>query len=150
MNRKTAEDNIKKIKNIIPGLVPVGSYVRGENIINDLDFITSKDLNLIRSKIQLREDVKNIKQGEKYMEFDLNNIRVNIWRYADPYEKIFLHLSRTSSKGFNIGLRIKARLAGYKLTDLGLFKDDHKILVNNVHQIFKLIGAQYRDVLNRK
>ena len=55
----------------------------------------------------------------------------------------------TGSKLFNINLRKKAKLLGYKLNEYGLYKNNNKIKINSEKDIFEKLGLNYIKPKNR-
>lgn len=145
-------DIADEIKKYIPSLIIVGSISRKKQNPNDIDFITNQDLDKITNKFnKLFGPINGLYGKKKFKAFQIGKVKINLWKYENNYQKLFLYLSLTSSKGFLIGLKKKAINKGLKLTNYGLF-DNNQILVNvkNEKDIFKKIGAVYRKIEDRQ
>ena len=138
----------------LPYMTIVGSKSRGSTMTNDLDYITSRNLKDIILTVhdKLLPIIKKFRilvNGSKHIRLLADNIQIDVWRYKTPQERIFMYFSRTGTKQFNIRARRLAKLKGYKLTDTGLYKDGHKIHVNNERDLFKKLGMTYKTVKER-
>jgi DNA polymerase (family 10) len=128
---------IKKITNhiqkYIKGLYIVGSIRRKEEIVNDIDFVTKKDIDEIIKDFSNLYDIYIDTMGDKYTSFSIlignNAIKVNIWKANDKYEYDQTKTLRTLDKGHYIALRKLAKNKGFRLSESGLY--DH----NNGHFI---------------
>jgi DNA polymerase/3'-5' exonuclease PolX len=123
-------------------LHPTGSYVRKEAKLNDLDFLTTKDLDIVVKDFPLFI-AKILKQGDKYLSIKLTNgLKIDIWR-IDEGTLNTEKLSRDYEKGLVIGMRKKANTLGYILNNHGLYKNN-VVVSNDVKDIFKILNIEYR------
>lgn len=139
-NTEFIKEVAEYLKKNIKGLYITGSIRRKENVINDIDFITKRNLNDILEEIRflpLLNDDKFLvlSFGEKYLSVKIEclcrhkvSITVDIWRAFDDYEYKFLKWMRNIDKGRNIYLRKKAKEKGYRLSDRGLMIDKNILL----------------------
>jgi DNA polymerase/3'-5' exonuclease PolX len=140
---------IKKITNhiqkYIKGLYIVGSIRRKEEIVNDIDFVTMKDLPSLLQQFASLYDIVITALGEKYTSFTLTSddfdVEVNIWKADDEYEYVQNKILRTLDKGHYIGLRKLANKKGLKLTEKGLYDstNKHYIHFKNKKELIKLL-----------
>jgi len=140
---------IKKITNhiqkYIKGLYIVGSIRRKEELVNDIDFVTKKDLPNLLEEFASLYDITVNTLGEKYTSFTLSSdhfkIEVNIWKANDEYEYVQNKILRTLDKGHYIGLRKLANKKGLKLTEQGLYDttNKHYIHFKNKKELLKLL-----------
>ena len=145
---KESPDNISMI---------VGSYSRGKPYSGDMDILLThprknnlkkiigelEDSGILTDKISLgqKKYMGVYKSGGKARRIDIRYI---------PFESYYpavLHF--TSSGGFNEKIRTEAKKKGYKLSELGLFKGDKKIKINNEKDIFKKLGIPYKSPAQR-
>jgi DNA polymerase/3'-5' exonuclease PolX len=140
---------IKKISNhiqkYIKGLYIVGSIRRKEALVNDIDFITRKDLPILLEEFSNLYDIVVNALGEKYTSFTLSSddleIEVNIWKANDEYEYVQNKILRSLDKGHYIGLRKLANKKGLKLSEQGLYNtaNKHYIHFKNKKELLKLL-----------
>lgn len=135
-------DNIVQKLNTISNLYVVGSYKRGEENVNDLDYISTIKLLKLFDYIKLLfPDLKIINFGKKYMSLMINGIKVDIW-HTSSESKGWTTLMRTVSKEENIYLRKRAKELGLKLNEYGLFSSDGaKIKLKNLKELYKFLGV---------
>ena len=148
--------NVKKIikslfKNI--KIKVCGSYRRKNKFSNDIDLLITQKNN--KKRIELYDIIKELKKNNIIKEefqndyvktkysFISNNYYIVDIRFVDieDYYTTLLHM--TGSKLFNINLRKKAKLLGYKLNEYGLYKNDNKIKINSEKDIFEKLGLSY-------
>ncbi len=128
------------LKKMPKSLMVVGSVARKEEIINDLDFITSKKLSDVINDIKKKfKNVKIIRQGTKQASILINNIPIDIFRYTKPEEKIFIKFARTNKKGENIYYRNQAKKKGMLLNDRGLYRNNDRVPIKSITQLKKLL-----------
>jgi DNA polymerase/3'-5' exonuclease PolX len=113
----------------IPDLFISGSLHRKEKIINDIDFITNTDLDILFNMIKENFNIKLLSKGQNYMSLILissyGKIKIDIWKANNKYEYKFLKWMRNLDKGHNIYYRKEAKKKGLTLSDRGL-KDNNQ------------------------
>ncbi len=139
MDYKYAKNFVSLIKKHIPGLYITGSIKRKEKTINDIDFITLKKLDKIYDKFKkyFGDRISEKKGGDKFISFEINGHKIDIWKANDKSELFFKRLLHDLDKGHVIGLHNKAKKLGYSLTENGLFKDGEKIEIDNFDEFAK-------------
>jgi DNA polymerase/3'-5' exonuclease PolX len=112
------------IQNNIKGLYRVGSIRRKEDIINDIDFITKRDLHDVINDVKELYDYVLHAFGEKYCSFSIETDKglkkIDIWRSHNKEEYERMKILRTLDTGHFIGLRKKAKKRGLTLSEKGL------------------------------
>lgn len=143
------------IDNLPSYLIPVGSYSRGANRINDIDFLSLKPLNEVYNDIQKRfPNVSPVVHGSNYTQLLLNpsksNMTIDIWKTTDK-GLLFAKFARESPQKYVIRSRAQAKRKGYRLTDEGLYKLDsgNRIKVKDEAHLFKLLGLTPRKPSER-
>lgn len=133
----------------------LGSYIRKESFVNDIDILLVEyDINdflnnVLKKKFNL---IQILRSGDLMLSaiFLYNNIHFQIdliySNYEDKYTQI---LYFTGSKTFNIYMRYKAKELGYKLNQYGLYKNDKKIRITSEEEIFKLLKIKYIEPTKR-
>ena len=121
------------IEGSLRGLVVTGSIARRDKIINDIDFVTKRNLNDIIDEMfdsflfLSPDDIKA--HGSRVLRINFGGINIDIWRAGNNYEYQFLKFMRDIDKGHNIGLRKRFKMMGYKLSDYGLYNTKNKTWV---------------------
>jgi DNA polymerase/3'-5' exonuclease PolX len=114
----------------------VGSFARKEKEINDIDFITndkiSSVIEIIRKKFK---NIEIITKGTKIAKLKINDVPVDIFRYSNPEEKLFIKFARTNKKGENIYYRKQAKKKNMLLNDKGLYKNGERVSIRNIDQL---------------
>jgi DNA polymerase/3'-5' exonuclease PolX len=128
MKRSIAKKIIHDIRYSLTGLYPIGSYFRREEYVNDLDFVTMSDLDMVLFYMDaegLDFDIRTL--GPKYTDIvlmsDYGPVDINIWKVDDEYELKFAIWTRGyMDKDHSIGYKKMAGKKGYSLSDKGLIK----------------------------
>jgi len=114
----------RHIQGLIKGLRVTGSYKRKSEIINDLDYITKKPLDYIKTQFKDYYDVDVIKDGERYIRLlfksDFGNLPIDIWYVSDNYEYYYACLMFDMDKAHSIYWKKQALKHNYHLSNLGL------------------------------
>ena len=130
MNLEEAQELNKIIKKEIKGLYITGSLKRKNKIINDLDYITKRDLNEIYKDLLIKLPLLNVlklRGGEYYIKMKCNgggdevDVNIDIWKVDNNYELFYSRLLHDLDKGHAIYWKKQAIKQGYKLTDKGLY-----------------------------
>jgi DNA polymerase/3'-5' exonuclease PolX len=131
-------DNIIKFLKGIRKVYIVGSVARNEKKNNDVDVITTLNINILIFKINQQYDLKIIKYGTKYSQIRINNIEIDIWKAKiDNYKQ--MRILRTIDKYHYIAYKKIAKKQDMKLNDTGLYKNDERIQFNSEKQLRKLL-----------
>jgi len=120
-----------------------GSIRRKEKNPKDIDVVLipkdkQKILDLLKTK------GKFIQGGEKRVSFRINGIKVELY-FTTPESWGATLLAYSSKKGSAIGLRIFARLRGYKLNQYGLFKKDKLVAGRTEQEIYHALGKKWKS-----
>lgn len=133
MEYSEAKIIVNWIQEIIKGLYVTGSYRRKEPIINDLEFITKKSLNIVLREFEDLLIVGYEHQPDpyaKYFSFQIlvgyKKIKVDIWRAYDDREYFFKKFNRDLDKGHLIYYEKLAIDKGLKLTENGLYRSNDR------------------------
>ena len=126
-----------------------GSIRRGEKNPEDVDIVLiPKD----RERLEKFLSKKGVKfqGGEKKSTWRLDGVRVELY-YTVPEEWGATLLAYSGKKGSNIGLRIIARVKGFKLNQHGLFriKTGKRVAGKTEREIYKKLGRPYKEPKDR-
>src|SRR3990172_1393188 len=146
-------------KKVIDWLLPyckrveiVGSIRRKSNNPKDVDVVLIPKNHSAKEKLEkfLESKGKKALGGEKKAYFRINGIDVELY-YTIPEEWGAALLAYSSRRGSGIGLRIVARLKGYKLSQHGLFsrKTGRRIAGKTEKEIYYALGRPYKEPWNR-
>jgi len=137
MNYKEASNFDKFIRKKSKGLYPTGSLKRKSPIINDIDYITLRNLDHILKEIYIPFEV--LKNGKKHKSIIIEEVQVDFWRAKDRYELFYKRLLRDLDKGHSIYYKKQAKKIGLHLSEVGLFENNHKIDITNKKELKKLL-----------
>lgn len=119
-----------------------GSIRRKEKYPRDIDVVL-----IPKNKEKISEFLKTkgkfIQGGEKRISFRIQGIKVELYFTTTESWGATL-LAYSSKKGSAIGLRIFARLRGYKLNQYGLFKGTKLIAGKTEQEIYSALGKHYK------
>ena len=121
-----------------------GSIRRGEKNPGDIDIIL-----IPKNKKKIGEILgkkgRKILGGEQKVFFKIEEIEVELY-YTIPEEWGAALLAYSSRRGSGIGLRIIARLNGFKLNQHGLFnrKTGKRIAGKTEEEIYKALGRKWK------
>lgn len=130
-------------------LIPVGSVASKQPKVNDLDFITTKNLEPVsRCFINyFPKTWRNMSLGEKRFDYypiiNDKKIVVNIW-YSDKKDLSTFYFAYAYPRGFVIAMRKRAGQMGFKLNQYGMYLDDKKIDIKDINQIFEILDLDFR------
>ena len=138
-------------KRIVSSLKPyckkiqiAGSIRRGEKNPGDIDIIL-----IPKNKKKIGEILgkkgRKILGGEQKVFFKIEEIEVELY-YTIPEEWGAALLAYSSRRGSGIGLRIIARMKGFKLNQHGLFsrKTGKRIAGKTEEEIYKALGRKWK------
>ncbi|MBI4116911.1 nucleotidyltransferase domain-containing protein [Candidatus Pacearchaeota archaeon] len=141
---KLANKIVRKLKPHSRRIQIVGSIRRNEKNPTDIDIVLiPKDKRKIE-KI-LGEKGKFVQGGEKRATFKIQGVKVELY-YTDSEEWGAALLAYSSKFGAGIGLRIVARLKGFKLNQHGLFKrkTGKKVAGKSEEEIYSALGRKWK------
>ena len=119
-----------------------GSIRRKEKAPKDIDVVLiPKDKQKILYILKTKGEF--IQGGEKRVTFRIKGIKVELY-FTTPESWGATLLAYSSKKGSAIGLRIFARLRGYKLNQYGLFKGDKLVAGRTEQEIYHALGRPYK------
>lgn len=133
----------------------LGSYIRKESFINDIDIlIVDSNINdffnnILKKNFNL---IHVLRSGDLMLSaiFSYNNVYFKIdLIYSTNEDKYAQQLYFTGSKTFNIFMRHMAKELGYKLNQYGLYKNDKKIKIFSEEDIFKILNIKYVEPFKR-
>jgi len=156
MSNKRGSHILSLAKRIVRQLKPyckrieiVGSIRRKEKNPKDIDIVLipknrEKLVNFLKTK------GKYIQGGEHESTWKIEGIKVELY-YTNSEEWGAELLAYSSKKGAGIGLRIVARLKGFKLTQHGLFnrKTGKRIAGKTEREIYNALGRKYKEQWER-
>ena len=121
-----------------------GSIRRGEKNPGDIDIILIPK-NKSNLENFLSKKGKKIQGGEKESTWKIEGVQVELY-YTVPEKWGATWLAYASMRGSGIGLRIVARLKGFKLTQHGLFnrKTGRRIAGKTEKEIYRALGRPYK------
>jgi len=126
----------------------VGSIRRKEKNPIDIDIVLIPKNPKSKQKIEeiLEKAGKRVLGGEKKAYFKIEGVEVELY-YTIPEEWGAALLAYSSKKGSGIGLRIVARLKGFKLSQHGLFsrKTGRRIAGRTEKEIYSALGRNWKQ-----
>jgi len=149
MKFRDANTIARHIEKNIRGLTRVGSLARREDEVNDLDFLTMKDLYCIANEFKELYDLEICAMGNNVLFMKLNTdygtIDIDIWRVIGYRHLERAKVLRTLDKGHNIYLRKKAKDMGLTLSEHGLYDKENNINIhfNNLKQLLDILKVSY-------
>jgi DNA polymerase/3'-5' exonuclease PolX len=146
MDYNNAKKLVTQIKKVISGLFITGSVKRKSQQVNDIDFITMKNLDDVLDMIIKKYiNVTILKNGNKHLSLILDNydIQIDFWKADNKTELFYKRLLRDLDKGHTIYYRKQARKAGYKLSEIGLYDSNNELVtITNKKELKKLLGIK--------
>jgi DNA polymerase (family 10) len=141
----------KRLKPFCKRIEIAGSIRRGEKHPFDIDIVV-----IPKDRVELEEFMKTklhgkfIQGGEHESTWNIEGVKVELY-YTNEEEWGAELLAYSSRKGAGIGLRIKARMKGFKLTQHGLFnrKTGKKVAGRTEMEIYHALGKHYKRPENR-
>jgi DNA polymerase/3'-5' exonuclease PolX len=145
---KEAVQIIKKL----PGykkLISVGSVCSKQPIVEDLDFITTIELDKLANVFMetypkiWRDTSLGEKRFDYYPIIEGKKLVINIW-HSEPNELNTFFFAYGYPRAFVIAMRRRAKEMGYMLNQYGIYKDGKKILIDSVEKIFDILDLPFR------
>jgi len=140
---------VKQLKPYCRRIEVAGSIRRKEKKPKDIDIVlipknTNKLVNFLKTK------GKYLQGGEHESTWRIDNVKVELY-YTNSEEWGAELLAYSSKKGSGIGLRIVARLKGFKLNNHGLFnrKTGKRIAGKTEREIYAALGRRYKEPWER-
>ena len=140
---------VKQLKHFSKRIEIAGSIRRKKSDPRDIDIVLiSKDKSGILK--EMKKLGKFIQGGEKKSRWMIHGIQTELY-YTNEEEWGATLLAYSSKKGAGIGLRIVARLKGFKLNQHGLFnrKTGKRIAGKTEREIYLALGRQYKEPWER-
>ena len=127
-----------------------GSIRRKEKNPKDIDVVLIPKSERHKQKIfeTLKLKGKFVQGGEKKDTFKVQGVKVELY-FTTPESWGATLLAYSSRKGSAIGLRIFARLKGYKLNQYGLFKKGKYVAGKTEREIYDALGKNWKEPWNR-
>ncbi|MCX6750701.1 MAG: hypothetical protein NTZ83_04545 [Candidatus Pacearchaeota archaeon] len=139
----------KELKPFCKRIEITGSIRREEKHPFDIDIVL-----IPKDRVKLEKFMKTkgkfIQGGEHESTWIIKGVKVELY-YTNEEEWGAELLAYSSRKGAGIGLRIKARMKGFKLTQHGLFirKTGKRIAGRTEMEIYHALGKHYKRPENR-
>lgn len=146
---KLSEKIVKQIKPFCKRIEVAGSIRRHKPDPRDIDIVLiPKDIEKI--KLSMSKLGKYIQGGEHESTWNIEGINVELY-YTNELEWGATLLAYSSKKGSGIGLRIVARMKGFKLSQHGLFnrKTGKRIAGRTEQEIYHALGRPYKKPEDR-
>lgn len=144
MDYSIVESVNRHIQKTIKGLRVSGSFKRKEPEINDLDYITKRDIQEVYNEFDLAYTVIEITNEPRFISFwfetDFGSLKVNIWRVGDNYEYFYKCLIHDLYNDKVEMLKDMALKHNYCLDDNGLKNDiNQMIYITNRKKLYSIL-----------
>lgn len=139
---RLADRIVKIIKPYCRRIEIVGSIRRKEQNPVDIDIVLIPK-NKQKVEELLRNEGKFLWGGEQKVGFKINGVKTELY-YTVPEELGAALLAYSSRTGSSIGLRIIARLKGFKLNQHGLFRKGKRVAGKTEEEIYHALGREYK------
>ena len=142
---KLAGDLARSLEPYCRKIKIAGSIRRKNKNPVDIDIVViPKTNNKIKLEEFLRKKGKFTRGGEKQATFRIKGVRVELY-YTTPEEFGATLLAYSSRAGAGIGLRIFAKMKGFKLNQYGLFNKNGKRIAGRTEQeIYHALGRKWK------
>ena len=140
---------LKELKPFCKKIEVAGSIRRKSKDPKDIDIVLiPKDKNKIEE--QMKKLGKFMQGGEHESTWKINGIQIELY-YTTKEKWGATLLAYSSKKGSGIGLRIVARMKGFKLNNYGLFnrKTGRRIAGKTEREIYSALGRPYKKPWER-
>jgi DNA polymerase (family 10) len=124
-----------------------GSIRRGEKNPGDIDVVVIPK-NIDKFAEFLKKKGKFLQGGSKKSRFRIEGIKVEFY-YTTKESWGATLLAYSGKKGSNIGLRVVARMKGFKLNQYGLYKKGKLVAGRTERDIYKALGRPYKEPAER-
>jgi len=142
MDYKNVLKIVKLIKAEVKGLYITGSVKRKSPLINDIDFITTRNLSDVISDLgEIWPFFAILKDGKKHKSIFIESldIQIDFWRALNKNELFYKRFLRDLPKGKAIYYKKLAKKQGLRLTDNGLYQNDQLLDITNRKDLLKII-----------
>ena len=149
MSRETADNYIETIQQIIPNIVPCGSYRRGKDMVGDLDIAAIVDPQAdfaALSRLVAEATNATVQRGAQRVQVLVTEHGHQIDLYRTVEEHIgAMVMFLTGSAKHNMKVRAKAKYRGFTLNQYGLYTRDSRDWVAGTteHSIYDALGLPY-------
>lgn len=145
--------NIKKV-DYNANCVISGSYRREKPTQGDIDIIVVTSYNANDFKPMLSHTLELLAFGEEKITGVIKSPISNIMRHVDIWfltKDVFIPFLLYSTGGaeHNKKMRGIAKAQGYKLNQLGLFKNNKKIVLESEKDLYRILGVSYVEPKDR-
>jgi len=140
--KRIADKLVKDLKPFSKKIEIAGSIRRKEQNPKDIDIVIIPN---DKEKIEqvLEKQGERILGGENKAYFKIKKVKVELY-YTNNEEWGAALLAYSSKVGSAIGLRIVARLKGFKLNQHGLFKKGKRIAGKTEMEIYHALGRKWK------
>ena len=129
-----------------------GSIRRGKKDPRDIDIVLIPKTEKDKEKIKALLDTNGVflQGGDKKIRVRIERIKVELY-YTNKDSWGATLLAYSGKKGSNIGLRIIARLKGFKLNQYGLFRvrNDERVAGKTEREIYSALHREYKEPWER-
>ena len=138
---------VKQLKPYCRRIEIAGSIRRKKPNPKDIDIVL---IPKNRDKLEefMRKKGKYLQGGEHESTWKIEGVKIELYYTIDEEWGAAL-LAYSGKKGSNIGLRMIAKLKGFKLNNHGLFKKGKCIAGKSEREIYKALGRPYKKPENR-
>ncbi len=146
---KLAKKLVKKLSPFCKKMEIAGSIRRKNPNPKDIDVVLiPKNKNILENEISKLG--RKIQGGEHESTWKVDGVKVEFY-YTIPEEWGATLLAYSSKKGSAIGLRIIARMKGFKLNSHGLFKrkTGERVAGKTEKKIYLVLGRNYKEPEDR-
>lgn len=138
---------LKELKPLCKKIEIAGSIRRGKPNPKDIDIVLiPKDKQKIINFLETKG--KFLQGGEKRVSFKIRGVKVELY-FTTPGSWGATLLAYSSKKGAAIGLRIFAKIRGYKLNQYGLFKKKKYVAGRTEEEIYHALGKKWKPAWKR-
>ncbi|MGH9355352.1 MAG: PHP domain-containing protein [Terriglobia bacterium] len=137
--------NFLKQSKLVERVTAAGSLRRGRDSVGDLDLlVTGRDHPAIAAHFLRHPQIaQTVAKGEDKVSVQLtNDMQVDV-RLLEPESYGAALLYFTGSKEHNVALRERARRAGLKLSEYGLFKGEQSIAGRSEEEVYEKLGLAW-------
>lgn len=133
---------VKQLKPLSKKIQIAGSIRRKEPNPKDIDIIL-----IPKSKEKIEEFLNKkgefVQGGKKEATFKIDGVKIELY-YTVPEEWGATLLAYSSKKDSSIGLRVIAKLKGFRLNQHGLFRKGKRVAGKTEHEIYKALGREWK------
>lgn len=117
-----------------------GSLRRGKEMVRDADIVIAEPVNM--KTLRKMRKLRVLEAGDEKIRVRVNGFQADIV-VTDPEHHGAAWLYLTGPREFNLAMRSRAKEAGFKLNQRGLWKDDKLIASRTEKEIFAALGLKF-------